>query len=399
MAPRTILAQSWSSPRSAQTPALRHGASSSLRWKGDFHSLTSGARARPARHSRPSFSIGIAEKETRTDTLRPPPCVAAFFQSLNSPNTEAARPLSFTKVPFFCGPDVVLISLRRDAHTPRRHLPSQQHTSHPSVANMLVQPAVSRVTVATARAQATRGIEVHTLPSRPNLDLWMIIIDDMLDARDLWTRVWIRTWTTSPWTPRCSTTISPDPLVTLHDTRSAASLTPRHGSFLRPRSPSHMPPPSRSHVRIPWSGQNDKLDCLLRGQGLVPLWVQKAPSHFRLCIHASAFLNHWTSGTLSLQGWQIAERVPIISSAVEFTWSCSPSRKTTGMLSFRTTRARTYFYSTFSLCGSPSRLAQVSTLPSPPRNATVPDDLTVGRGPAHLIEGSSLRRPQRGRRR
>ena len=33
--------------------------------------MTSDADARPARHSRPSFSHGVAEKETRTVTPRP----------------------------------------------------------------------------------------------------------------------------------------------------------------------------------------------------------------------------------------------------------------------------------------------------------------------------------------
>ena len=44
--------------------------------------------------------------------------------------------------------------------------------------------------------------------------------------------------------------------------------------------------------------------------------VPKVPSHFQWRVHASVFLNRWTSGTLSLEGGQIAEWVPIISSAV-----------------------------------------------------------------------------------
>ena len=43
-------------------------------------------------------------------------------------------------------------------------------------------------------------------------------------------------------------------------------------------------------------------------------WLQKAASH-DLGIHASAFLNHWTSGTLSLQGRQVSQSVLIVSSA------------------------------------------------------------------------------------
>ena len=48
----------------------------------------------------------------------------------------------------------------------------------------------------------------------------------------------------------------------------------------------------------------------------MPLRVQKAASHFQKRMHASAFLNHWTSGTLSLQDGQLSEWIPIISSAV-----------------------------------------------------------------------------------
>ena len=46
-------------PPCAQTMP-RHGASSYSRWKDGFHSLTSDAYVRPARHLRPSFSYGTA---------------------------------------------------------------------------------------------------------------------------------------------------------------------------------------------------------------------------------------------------------------------------------------------------------------------------------------------------
>ena len=49
-------------------------------------------------------------------------------------------------------------------------------------------------------------------------------------------------------------------------------------------------------------------------EALSLLWLQKAASH-DLGIHASAFLNHWTSGTLSLQGRQVSQSVLIVSSA------------------------------------------------------------------------------------
>ena len=48
--------------------------------------------------------------------------------------------------------------------------------------------------------------------------------------------------------------------------------------FFRPRSRSRTPAPrSRSHVRIPWPGQIDNLDRLLRGRGCFPHWIQKIP--------------------------------------------------------------------------------------------------------------------------
>ena len=76
---------------------------------------------------------------------------------------------------------------------------------------------------------------------------------------------------------------------------------------------SHVLPLSRSHVRISWSGPIDDLDRLLRGRGLVPLWRHKASSHYQWRTHASAFLDHWTIGALSLQSGEIAEWLPIVS--------------------------------------------------------------------------------------
>ena len=75
-----------------------------------------------------------------------------------------------------------------------------------------------------------------------------------------------------------------------------------------PRSRSHMLPSFRSHVRISRSSPIDNLDRLLRGRGLVFLWVQTASSHCQWRIHASAFLNHWTRGTLSLSGYRSSHR-------------------------------------------------------------------------------------------
>ena len=73
-------------------------------------------------------------------------------------------------------------------------------------------------------------------------------------------------------------------------------------------------PTAATTPAFPWSGPIDNLDRLLRGRGLVRLCVQKASSHCQW--QASAFLNHWTSGTLSPQGGQIPEWIPFISSAV-----------------------------------------------------------------------------------
>ena len=61
-------------------------------------------------------------------------------------------------------------------------------------------------------------------------------------------------------------------------------------------------------------------------------------------------------------------------------------------------------YSTLGLLWSSRPSLCVASLPSSPRflpytlprNAIVPDDLTAGRGPAHLIENIVLRRPRRG---
>ena len=97
--------------------------------------------------------------------------------------------------------------------------------------------------------------------------------------------------------------------------RHTCYLFPTH---FRPLGRSRLPPPSRSHVRIPRSGPIDSVDHLLLGRGLVPLWNQKATSHFQWRIHTSSFLNLWTSGTQSLQGGQFTERIPKLRS----TWRC-----------------------------------------------------------------------------
>ena len=60
-------------------PTPRDGASSCSRWKGwFFHSRTCDAYARPARHFRPSFSNGTAEKGTPTDIRAAALCVASL---------------------------------------------------------------------------------------------------------------------------------------------------------------------------------------------------------------------------------------------------------------------------------------------------------------------------------
>ena len=106
------------------------------------------------------------------------------------------------------------------------------------------------------------------------------------------------TWTTTPPFPRPST-----------------MPTSSHGP-LCPAPTLSVPcsPPSRSHVRIPWSGLVDNLNRLLRGRSHVLLWTESRVT-LPVAVHASAFLNHWTSGTLSLQG-QITQWIPIVSSAV-----------------------------------------------------------------------------------
>ena len=69
-----------------------------------------------------------------------------------------------------------------------------------------------------------------------------------------------------------------------------------------------------SPIPIPWSGPIDNLDRFHRDRGLEPLGVQKAAHHFLWRIHASFFVSHWTSGTLSLQSGQITKWIRIISS-------------------------------------------------------------------------------------
>ena len=100
---------------------------------------------------------------------------------------------------------------------------------------------------------------------------------------------------------------------TTHDLSSIHSNPQRLHHAVVPfvlRSRSHMPRPFRSHVRVLWSGPIDNLDPFFRG--FVPLWVQKAGHRSTL----QPFVNRWMCGTLSLQGRQITEWVPMMSSAV-----------------------------------------------------------------------------------
>ena len=87
-------------------------------------------------------------------------------------------------------------------------------------------------------------------------------------------------------------------------TQSSAKLTPRHDplTFTVPRASSVPQPHPRSTIgtdRQPGSLPSRPRPC--------PSLGQKASSHCQWWIHASAFVNHWTSGTLSLQGGQVAE--------------------------------------------------------------------------------------------
>ena len=79
-----------------------------------------------------------------------------------------------------------------------------------------------------------------------------------------------------------------------------------------PLSFDHVHVPTAPSVPKPRPHSIDNLDRLLRGRRLIPLWVQKASSHYQWRIHVLALLNNWASGTLSLQGGQIAESVSII---------------------------------------------------------------------------------------
>ena len=85
--------------------------------------------------------------------------------------------------------------------------------------------------------------------------------------------------------------------------RHSANRTSRQGLLLKPCH--HRVPPSHTH-RNSWWRPVDHLVRLLRGQGLLPLWIHESASHCQCRIRAS----------LPLQRGQVSERVPIISLAV-----------------------------------------------------------------------------------
>ena len=82
---------------------------------------------------------------------------------------------------------------------------------------------------------------------------------------------------------------------------------------LRGRARSHMPSPSGSHVPPPVGGSGRQP---VRGRGVVPSLGPESRIAHPVADPSSAFLNHWTSGTVSWHGGQIAAWVPIASSAV-----------------------------------------------------------------------------------
>ena len=129
------------------------------------------------------------------------------------------------------------------------------------------------------------------------------------------------------------------PRSTVSDPRPSTSLPPHHGSSC-PSAMLVLPQAARSlsHVRPPWGFR----------------------SKFQWRIRASAFLSRCR---------QIAEWVPIVSSAVELTWSCSTRqhlpqdnkqrRFLAGFIGSGSHNHSTWFALT--LCCLLSRLAQVST--------------------------------------
>ena len=93
---------------------------------------------------------------------------------------------------------------------------------------------------------------------------------------------------------------------------------------------------SRFHtLPHPKVGTDRYLDRVLRGEGLVPLWVQKASSQRQWRTRASAFLNLWTSGTPS-SGF----RSPLLQRVSTWRFSTGPRHC---RLSARTTVTRCPF--------------------------------------------------------
>ena len=162
----------------------------------------------------------------------------------------------------------------------------------------------------------------------------------------------------------------------------------------RPLPRPTLPASLSSHVRILWSGVE-------RPGSSSP--CQRRP--------ASAFLNHWTCGTLSMQGGQIAEWVPIISSAVGVHVELLDQAPQLTQVSRDVFRRDHMDFGTAPTppgvprssrpppCDLLPRLAaQVSASPTHPKEHGSPDDPTARGGTERRIENILLRRPRRSRR-
>ena len=180
-------------PRSAQTPALPHGASSSLRWEDGLHSLTSDVYVRPARHSKPSFPHEIAGNVTRTATQQLP----SVWPAPRPPSV-----LHVLRSPWY-------LSDARSAAAP----------TAAATASLPSPTLLSRTLQRQSRRPEPEAPMGPSCPARPE--------DTLYRRRD--------------WSPRCSTNSLPFHLQSLHDARFSHHLHHAMVPFiLRPRSRFHV---------------------------------------------------------------------------------------------------------------------------------------------------------------
>ena len=170
------------------------------------------------------------------------------------------------------------------------------------------------------------------------------------------------------------------PRSTVSDPRPSTSLPPHHGSSC-PSAMLELPQAARSlsHLRPPWGVPIEILVVFSASQAQLLSRVRKVPSRVQWRIRASAFISRCR---------QIAEWVPIVSSAVEFTWSCSTRQhlpQDNKQRRFLAGFYRLRFPQPFHLICPDFVWPPFQACPgidSRPSNMIVPDDWTAGRCPA-----------------